>query len=719
MYYIKMDGEDIYNPERQSLMIQDAKLTRELNKVDSFEFTVFQTHSNYEDFEELTKIIKVYRGTDLIFEGRILTIEIGWEKEKKITCESYLGMLNDHIVRPLPETTFSSVASLFEKLLDFQEDITFGTSDMTGETTVTITDYPTVLDAIQKNCVDVFGGYLQIRIDGTTKYLDWKKTISTTSTQKIAFGKNLLDLSIKKNGDDIFTCIIPLGAEDEDSGDKLTIGAYPDDYIQDSTLVAKYGKIYRIVEFPELDDATALRTKATEYLTAYNKLFTTVELSALDLSQIDADYESFSLGTKVEVSSSQHGLTGVFVVNKLETDLLNPSGCKLTLGDLVESLTMKPISRINIETKNNAVRINKPLGMYTDEGGTTSVREDFKVQITSGKTDSNGVQTEAPNFLIGTGDTPLLELTDVFDHDDNKRKRVLKNSASNIIISKDRVWLKNAVCDGMSAKGCNLYGNFNAEIFINKGLILQPNNRQIERKGNVQAQDVRMAYDWCCWAKANNIPFNTLMLCELSNEPSVEYCMFYSDVDLSGKSASDWGTFSCDCYVYFYNSYGSHLYTIRSKSFTYTYITEEQNTWIFGWDWFGTHTVTHTARANQGALYGSKSWGGINTDIDGSKNIGSGGETDVTSLPPIQSVDPSSYNLKSSISDYGQIRDDTYSSGGVTCTGFTTSGGQSVYFQVFYGSSYSVFLPTIPDSNTANLGSHEVYKVGNALYVNN
>ncbi len=723
MYYVKLNGDDIFNPEREDLLIVDGKLTREINKVDTFEFTIYQNHRMYEDFEELTGIVTVLRDTETLFIGRILTIEIGWEKEKNIVCEGFLGYLNDYIVRPIPETTLS-VGSLFERLLDFQEELEFGNCDFTDETTVEIKDYPKVIDAINTYCLEVFGGYLSIRIVGEHKYLDWKSTISSTSSQKIAFGKNLLDLKIKKNGDDIFTRMIPLGATDDDSGDKLTIGTYPNDYIEDSDLVTKYGKIYRIMEFPEIDDATALRARAVEVFNDYNKLWTTIELDAIDLSSINADYDSFSLGSKVEVTSSQHGLSGVFIVAKLETNLLDPADNKLTLGELVESLSMTPISRINVETSHNGVRLNVPLGMFTDESGSTTVREDFKVQIHGSKTDADGVMTEAPKFLIGTGDTPLLELTEVFDHNDNKRKRALKNSASNIIITKDRLWFKNAIGDGLSASACNLKGNFSAEVLLagkgnTLGLICQPNNRTIERKSDAEVQDASMAYDWCIWAKDNGIPFDTLMLCEVSNESQIEYCLFHTDVSLSGKTYSDWGTFSCDCYVYFYDENGDYLYTIRSKSYTYTYTTEEQNTWIFGWSWFGTHTVTHTARASQGALYGNKTWGHIGSDTDTSKDITESSETEIGNPAPVQSVDPSEYSLKNSINDYGTIRSGVYTTGGITCTSFTTSGGQYVLLQVYYGSSYSIYLPTLPDSNTTNLGSHELYKVGNAVYVNN
>ncbi|MFA6933693.1 MAG: hypothetical protein WCR70_00305 [Sphaerochaetaceae bacterium] len=349
------------------------------------------------------------------------------------------------------------------------------------------------------------------------------------------------------------------------------------------------------------------------------------------------------------------------------------------------------IESLKTQNLNIATEMESPNSTASDPS-----REDFEVNIQAGykKTDGSNGWEQAPAFGIKSGGAVLLGLCTEADPVSDTQKRFLANESKNFMLSKDRLFIKNAVADGMSAVGCNLYGNFQADIFINSGLILQPNGRSIQSPATKEVQNASMAYDLCIWAKDNSIAFNTMLLCEVSNEPSVEFCVFYTDTSLSGKTTSDWGTFNVDCYVAFYDTNGTNLYTIRSKSYIYYY--EVQNTWIFGWAWFGTHT--ESSRASEGALYGTKTWGFIGTD--GGKGI---------DVSPIQSVDPAEYSLKSYVSDYGQVRDGTVESGGVTCTGFSTAGGQSVYLEVYYGSAYSVILPNLPAAGTSGLASGELY----------
>ena len=67
------------------------------------------------------------------------------------------------------------------------------------------------------------GGYLRIRYEDDGKYIDYLSDFVRESGQKIEFGENLLDYSQEVSALDIATAILPLGAKNEETGNRLTI----------------------------------------------------------------------------------------------------------------------------------------------------------------------------------------------------------------------------------------------------------------------------------------------------------------------------------------------------------------------------------------------------------------------------------------------------------------------------------------------------------------
>ena len=157
---------------------------------------------------------------------------------------------------------------------------------------------------------------------------------------------------------------------------------------------------------------------------------------------------------------------------------------------------------------------------------------------------------------------------------------------------------------------------------------------------------------------------------------------------------NNWGSSEIECYVYFYKDNGDFKYMLKSLCTQRS--REEQNTWIFGWAWFGTHTVYYWA--TEGGLYGDKN---ANTD-DGARGL-------ETMPAPIQSVDPSAYAIV--YSGYGSYRNNT--SGALS--GFQNSSGGTVYFKIWKGTNHDLFMPQLPGESDA--ASLQVYRgANNVLY---
>lgn len=92
---------DIRTPYR----LLSAKSIEGINKSTGFTFTIDPTHQHYKKLRKMhTNILvyEIYSNTrkELVFDGRILSDDEGWNKTREVTCEGELGYLLDSIQRP-------------------------------------------------------------------------------------------------------------------------------------------------------------------------------------------------------------------------------------------------------------------------------------------------------------------------------------------------------------------------------------------------------------------------------------------------------------------------------------------------------------------------------------------------------------------------------------------------------------------------------------------
>lgn len=347
MYRVYCDGLPLYNDRLESLKILSPTVELEENKTGSFAFTLPADHPYYGLISKLKSIVTVYQDDYLLFRGRVLDEETGWHNEKKISCEGELAFLLDSIQRPYDYS--GTVAGFLNLLIDRHNSQVEETKWFTvGNITVTDSndyivrsniDYTDTWTELQDKLVKLMGGYVSVRHDGYINYLDYLQDSAVLSPQAITFGKNLLDLKRVRNGADIATAVIPLGAklkdaEGKDTDTRLTVESVNDgsDTITDADAVAQFGTIVKTIIFDDVTEATNLFTKGKAQLDALVKQPETVELSAADLATVDADFSSFHLGTQVRVTSAPHGIGQLFRVSKIAVNLLDPAANKLSLN---------------------------------------------------------------------------------------------------------------------------------------------------------------------------------------------------------------------------------------------------------------------------------------------------------------------------------------------------------------------------------------------------
>ena len=351
MYRIYCDGQLLHHDNLESLKVFNQSIELELNKTGSLVFTMYPDHPRLSLVKRLKSIITVWQDDFLIFRGRVLDEEIGWHNERTFSCEGELSFLLDTIQRPYDFT--GSIPEFLGMLLsnhnaqaDATKAFTLGNVTVTDPNNYIVRsdiEYTATWDVITKKLIDLLGGFLQVRhVDGVN-YLDYLEDSTLLSSQKITFGKNLLDLKRNRKGADIATVIIPLGAklkdaEGKDTEQRQTIESVNGgaDFLVDEDAVNELGIIYRTVIFEDVTEPENLKAKGEAQLAESVKQWETIELSAADLAAVDKDITSFHLGTMVDVESIPHGLHQRFRVEKLS---LKPAESKMVLGKVIPAFS--------------------------------------------------------------------------------------------------------------------------------------------------------------------------------------------------------------------------------------------------------------------------------------------------------------------------------------------------------------------------------------------
>jgi len=370
MYRVYCDSALLYDDRIDEYKIYNPVVEKELNQIDSFDFTIYSNHRSFDRLKRLKSIITVFQDDYLLFRGRILDDEQGFHNEKQVSCEGELAFLVDSIQRPYdftgtPAELFTLFITNHNAQVDAEHQFFVGNVTVTDPNDYIArsdSEYLNTWESINKKLIETLGGYIWIRHEADGNYIDYLSELNFLAPQKIEFGKNLLDLKRETKGADIATALIPLGAKEEGSESRLTIASVNNgvDYVYNQEAVDAYGWIFKVQTWDDVTEAGNLLTKGNARLQELMQLLLSVELTAADLATIDKTVESFHIGTQVQVTTNPHSIDRLFLVTKISINLSQPTANKLTLGDSFYSFTEQTV-RGQIDAENMSVRISSDL----------------------------------------------------------------------------------------------------------------------------------------------------------------------------------------------------------------------------------------------------------------------------------------------------------------------------------------------------------------------
>lgn len=414
MYQITCDGYPLFDLRDERLIVTNPKAQLEVNKVGGGSFTIYKTHPFYEKMTPKSRF-EISDEIGAIFRGRMTGDTCDFINGKAVDLEGAMAFFNDSIIRPfafpddfindeeyIEASQNGNVVEFFLKWLidqhnsqveEFQQlklgNVTV--ADPNNYITRSNVDYATTWSTIdQKLFNSELGGFLCIRYEADGNYIDYLSKFELTNTQKIEYGKNMLDLSNKTDLTETFSAIIPIGAEIEDeentTKERLTIKSIADgditddivksgDMLYSKSAVAKYGFKFAPPEKTKFDDVAEVQNLLSKGVALFETGVlptSTIEIVAVDLHFTDEQIRSFRIYRNVIVSSTPHNLVDTYMLSKLDLDLMQPQNTKITVGKVQLTLTgankqqhVNVSNRIEIaekdiaENRTNITEVNK------------------------------------------------------------------------------------------------------------------------------------------------------------------------------------------------------------------------------------------------------------------------------------------------------------------------------------------------------------------------
>lgn len=333
----------LYRPGDDDYCLTSGKLNLEMGKAGELTLSLPITNSAVANIVCLTDEVIVYRDAVEIWRGRPITSQQDFQLTGTLTCEGVLAYLNDTYYAPFEfEGTIvallTAIISNHNSFVDEDKQFQIGTVtviDSNNYISRSSQDYMRTIELLSSRFLETsLGGYFRVRVVDGVKYLDYLSSYDAVAEQDIEFGENILDIASRIDYGDAITAVLPLGARNETTGERLTVATVNshDIYVRNNTLIRQRGFICECVIWEDVTEAQNLLSKAREYLEQGSAFIKTFSVKAIDLQWEEAGKKAWDLGDSVRIHSEPHGINQYSELYKMSLDLLNPTNDSYDFG---------------------------------------------------------------------------------------------------------------------------------------------------------------------------------------------------------------------------------------------------------------------------------------------------------------------------------------------------------------------------------------------------
>lgn len=350
IYEVFIDNKQLYYPGDEKLVIYNSKLEQALNDAGTFEFTITKNNPLYDEIYPRVSSVRITKNDTEIFFGQVRTSEEVLDGEKDVSCVGELSFLYDSIQPQKRYQDYTPQQFFNELVTNHNNQVEDDKKFRPGKVTVTdpndslyrFTNFEDTLTDIRDKLCDSLNGYLRIRKSEGNRYIDLLRLedYGKYSDQPIKFGYNLLDFVKKDSGEAIYTALIPLGARLDESqidglDSYLTIESVNGgkNYLKNDSAIKQFGLIWAVQKWDDVTVPENLMIKGKEWLRSNQYKTLTLELTAIDMSMLKSDIDSFDLGDTIHVIAKDFGLDAVYPVQKKTTYLQEPEKNTIVLSN--------------------------------------------------------------------------------------------------------------------------------------------------------------------------------------------------------------------------------------------------------------------------------------------------------------------------------------------------------------------------------------------------
>ena len=361
-----------------------ASLKLVKNEAGSLEITMPPSNVANDYVKTLTSIIEVRKNSQPYWRGRVISEERDSYENRRISCEGTLNFLMDTVQLPMhvhsgilvwlqylltteyhdseaPEGQYHHCHNYFFNSTEQYKKVAIKYFDPSIELPEAVdwyANYETTHELL-KNALEAYDLKMEVSYENGITNLSFYKNYPDQyiSDQTITFGKNLINFTRNWEVTDLATVIIPVGSKYDTGAERPTNPYTPPEldamatieslnqgsvFLEaDSDVIARYGRIYKKIDWNDISEPANLLDLAQNYFQNYQFDKMTIEVELFDLSLLmtggeRAAYELRVLGT-VRCVSHAHGLDRYFPITEMDIDFLNPGNTKFVLGEALDT----------------------------------------------------------------------------------------------------------------------------------------------------------------------------------------------------------------------------------------------------------------------------------------------------------------------------------------------------------------------------------------------
>ena len=405
---IKNENEEVIinsiSNDIESPRLISGSINHGINTIDNFTFKIATNNIGYNKLNALTTLVEVLniKNNNLEFKGRVLLPVESMDSNgiflKNVTCESELGYLMDSST-VYGEYHNISVRDFLKVIIDnhnsqVDEEKKFEIGNVTvvdnNDSLYRYLGYVKTFEAIKDKLIDRLGGELQIRYENGIRYLDYLESIGEVKSTEIRLAKNLQSIELEKDPTSIISRLLPLGNKLEDSEERLTIESVNNGnkYIDDIEAIEEFGVIVDSVTWDDVTQVSNLLKKGQEYLKENNRIKKKYKVTALDLSTIGLDFDSFEVGNSYRVINPLMNINENLRIIEKTIDIYNPQSSTLGIGDKLEDI--KDYQLNNIATAKEVKTVKETVQTTVSALNSVSVELNNTVEILNNTNENMG-----------------------------------------------------------------------------------------------------------------------------------------------------------------------------------------------------------------------------------------------------------------------------------------------------------------------------------------